>query len=155
MKAIWIWMACGFGLGYSPVAPGTAGALLGVGVAALLLPLHPFLRIVACLALCAAAVPLCDVAEEHFGRTDDRRIVADEFLTFPLCVLGLPWTEHVWLMPVAFVVNRLLDILKPPPARQAQALAGGLGIVMDDVLSSLYALAVNHAIYRLALRWLG
>jgi phosphatidylglycerophosphatase A len=43
-----------------------------------------------------------------------------------------------------------MDIIKPPPARQLQALRGGWGIVADDVMSSLYALAVNHAIWRVA-----
>jgi phosphatidylglycerophosphatase A len=96
--------------------------------------------------LAAAAVPLCDQAERHFGVKDDHRIVADEYLTFPLCLVGLPWREHLWILAVAFVVNRALDVVKPPPARQAQELAGGLGIVMDDFVTCLYALALNHAL---------
>ncbi len=94
-----------------------------------------------------AAIPICGQAEKYFGRKDDCRIVADEYLTFPLCVLWLPWVEHPWLLAVAFVVNRVFDVTKPPPARQAQKLGGGLGVVIDDVISSLYALAVNHAIW--------
>jgi phosphatidylglycerophosphatase A len=100
--------------------------------------------------LALIAVPICGVAEEYSARKDDGRIVADEYLTFPLCVLGLPWPAHPWLLAVAFVTNRLLDIVKPPPARQAQALHGGLGIVLDDTVSSLYALALNHIIWLVA-----
>ena len=46
-----------------------------------------------------------------------------------------------WL--AAFVLFRLLDIWKPPPARQFERLPGGLGIVADDVMAGLYgALAI-------------
>lgn len=153
MRMAVVWLASGFGLGCSPVAPGTAGALLGIVVAALLSPLGLAWQIVLCAILAAVAVPICGAAEEHFGRTDDHRIVADEYLTFPLCLLGLPWVTHLWILPVAFVVNRIMDIVKIPPAHQAQSLAGGMGIVLDDVISSLYALAINHAIFALAMRW--
>jgi phosphatidylglycerophosphatase A len=154
MKRAAVWIACGFGLGFSPVASGTFGALLGIPLAWALHPLGLVWQIAVCLALAAAAVPVCTVAEEHYGRTDDGRIVADEYLTFPICLLGLPWMQHLWLLPVAFVVNRVMDIVKIPPARQAQGLSGGAGIVLDDVISSLYALAINHAIYAMAQRWL-
>jgi len=56
---------------------------------------------------------------------------------------------------VAFVVNRLMDIVKIPPARQAQFLYGGWGIVLDDVISSLYALALNHVIFHFGTLWWG
>jgi phosphatidylglycerophosphatase A len=47
---------------------------------------------------------------------------------------------------VAFVLSRINDIIKPPPARQLQSIRGGLGIVIDDVFASLYTLAMNHAL---------
>jgi phosphatidylglycerophosphatase A len=112
-----------------------------VAMASLSLPI----QIVTSAVLALLAIPLCGVAEDYFERKDDGRIVADEFMTFPICVLGLPWVEHPWLLGMAFVTNRIMDIVKPPPARQAQALHGGLGIVLDDVFSSLYALGLNHA----------
>lgn len=155
MKAISVLIATGFGLGFSPVAPGTAGALLGIAVAWLLLPLGLLGQIAVCALLCGVAIPVCTAAEEHFGRTDDRRIVADEYLTFPICLLGIPWVQHLWMLPVAFVVNRVMDIVKIPPARQAQSLYGGFGIVLDDVISSLYALAINHAAFIFMVKWLA
>jgi phosphatidylglycerophosphatase A len=143
------WIATGFGLGLSPFAPGTVGTVLGIPIAAALsiggLGWGAQVVWAACLAL--AAGPACDSAERQFGTKDDHRIVADEYLTFPICVIGLPWMEHLWLLPVAFVVNRVMDIIKPAPARQLQALRGGWGIVADDVMSSLYALIINHAVW--------
>lgn len=146
-RKITVFIAIGFGLGLSPVASGTAGAVLGILILFIMGSLSLTWQIAACIALTVVAIPICGVAEDHFGKTDDGRIVADEFLTFPICMLGLPWATHLWLLPVGFVMNRIFDIVKPPPARQAQDLVGGIGIVMDDFFSCLYALAVNHGIW--------
>lgn len=149
-----VMVATGFGLGYSPFFPGTAGALLGVVIVLALAPLVQdsiVLQAGVALAFSLIAVPLCGAAEKHFGVKDDRRIVADEFLTFPICMLGLPLTP--WVLALAFLTNRLLDILKPPPARQWQRFGGGPGIVIDDVVSSLYSLLLNHLIFRLVGAW--
>jgi phosphatidylglycerophosphatase A len=155
MKTFVVWLASGFGLGYSPVAPGTVGCVPGIVIAALLSSLGLGWQIVLCVILAAVAIPICGLAEDEYGRTDDHRIVADEYLTFPICLLGVPWTSHLWMLPVAFVTNRIMDILKIPPAHQAQSLAGGAGIVLDDVISSLYALAINHVAFSLAMQWMG
>jgi phosphatidylglycerophosphatase A len=146
-----------FGLGYAPVASGTFGALpgaliaygsavaaqrSGAGVAWQVAGQALF-----ALALSALAIPICGAAERLFGRKDDGRIVADETLTFPLCTIGLPLAHGgAWMLAVAFVVNRACDVIKPPPARRLQELEGGLGIVIDDFIACLYALAINHAI---------
>ena len=151
-KKIIVLLATGFGLGLSPVASGTVGTLLGVVIVFVLGLLGwsggglVWQAIVVGIVMVAISIPICGIAEEYFGRKDDGRIVADEYLTFSLCVLGIPWIEHLWLLPVAFVINRVMDIIKPAPAKQAQNLHGGIGIVLDDVISSLYALAVNHVI---------
>ena len=140
-------LATGFGLGFSRIAPGSMGALLGVLIAATLSGLAWETQALVAGVLAILAIPICNAGEENFGRKDDRRIVADEYLTFPLCTIGLPWALNPWLLGMAFVVNRILDVVKPPPARQAQDLHGGLGIAADDIVSSLYALAVNHALW--------
>jgi len=152
MRGLLLVLTTGFGLGYSPLAPGTTGTLPGLPLALAIALLPPHLRIWACVVLALLAIPLCDWGENYFDRKDDRHIVADEWLTFPICLLGLPWLQYPWLLAIAFVVSRGFDILKPPPARQAQQLNGGLGIVADDVMSGLYALAVNHLIWVLILR---
>ncbi|NLB59961.1 MAG: phosphatidylglycerophosphatase A [Lentisphaerae bacterium] len=143
-------LATGFGLGLVPVASGTAGSLPGLailwGLAAIWQgPVIWQILLAGMLGL--LAIPLCGLAERHFGQKDDARIVADEYLTFPLCMIGLPLVP--WMLAVAFLTNRLFDVLKPPPARNFQAWPGGLGIVVDDAISALYSLAVNHAFYQL------
>ena len=150
-KKLTLLVASGFGLGLSPVASGTAGTLLGVPIAAALCAWTPLgVQIAAALVLAALAIPVCDAAERHFGQKDDHRIVADEYLTFPICMLGLP--ADPLTLAIAFVTNRACDVIKPPPARGLQRLRGGLGVVIDDVFAALYSLALNHAIHRLIAR---
>lgn len=142
--------ATGFGLGLSPFASGTAGALLGIPLMFCLSSLwtgNITWQICCCVVLAALAIPICDAAEKHFRRKDDRRIVADEYLTFPVGLIGLPICMPS--LALAFITNRILDILKPPPANWAQKLPGGLGIVADDVISALYSLALNHIFFPL------
>jgi phosphatidylglycerophosphatase A len=150
------WVGAGFGLGYAPVASGTfgalPGALLAYGAACLSAhwasPAQIAGQVIFALLLSALALPICDVSERLFGAKDDGRIVADEMLTFPVCTIGLPLTTTPWwLLALFFVVNRVSDIIKPPPARRLQDLHGGLGVVADDFVACLYALAINHALY--------
>ena len=147
-KSVTLALATGFGLGLAPIASGTFGSLPGVLIAAAMSGLHPALQACAAAVLAAAAVPVCGAAEKVFGKKDDGRIVADEYLTFSICLIGIPWTVAPWFLAPAFVVCRIMDIVKIPPARQSQRIPGGLGIVLDDVLSSLYALAINHLLWR-------
>ena len=150
IRQLSIWLATGFGLGLSPVASGTFGTLPGVAIVVAVWSRHVGLAWQCVLAsvLPLLAIPICDVAERHFGRKDDGRIVADEYLTFPIAMVGLPLSPW-WVIPMAFVSSRIFDIVKPPPARGLQELHGGLGIVIDDVVASLYALAFNHLAYRI------
>ncbi|NKB23262.1 MAG: phosphatidylglycerophosphatase A [Kiritimatiellae bacterium] len=151
---LWVALATGFGLGYSPIAPGTVGSLWGILIVWGMQRLPTLgLYIMVMIGLVLLAIPLCTIAENRLERKDDQRIVADEFFTFPLCMTGLPFTPSVLI--VAFITNRIFDISKPPPAQQSQNLPGGLGIVMDDVIACLYSLVINHAIYWAGLHFLS
>lgn len=151
MQRILAFVASGFGLGYSPFAPGTVGCLLG-------LPLAWWInrqwgvpgQVAAAAVLSLLAVPVCQAAENQFGSKDPRRCVADEYFTFPICMIGLPVSGAAGavMLAIAFVSNRFFDIAKIWPAHGLQRLRGGLGIVIDDVFAALYALAFNHIAYR-------
>lgn len=146
MNRVWTILATAFGLGYSPIAPGTAGTLPGVLIVYYLNSAAGVpIQIAVGLLLTLLAIPICDGAEKVFQKKDDRRIVADEYLTFSLCMIGLPPTPL--MLGIAFVTSRICDIIKPPPARKLQEIRGGLGIVIDDFIACLYALAINHLIY--------
>ncbi len=144
-----VWLGTGFGLGLvAPCAPGTFGSLPGVALAcafAAWLPL--WAQVPACLALTLLAVPICTMSERTLKKKDDGRITADEWMLYPIATIGLPLTQALWLIPATFVVIRVLDVLKLPPARQIQYLPEGWGIVADDFASQLYALAANWALW--------
>jgi phosphatidylglycerophosphatase A len=148
MKTDWIVpIATGLGAGRSRIMPGTVGTLWGLPLAwgiALIPALE--LQVAACIALAFIAIPICEGAENRLGKGKDPGcIVADEYLTLPICFLGLPLTP--WTLLSGFVLHRIFDIAKPPPIRQVQRLKGGVGIVIDDALAALFALAVNHLLF--------
>lgn len=144
MKKLIKWIAVGFGTGMSPVMPGTVGTLVGVPIAWALMQLPDIgVQIVICAVLTLLAIPVCGVAERMIGGKDPGCIVADEFLTLPITVIGI---GSPWALLSGFLLHRVFDITKPPPIRQLQHIHGGFGIVVDDFLAALLALAVNHLI---------
>ena len=149
MKKLVLFLATGCGIGlFVPFAPGTFGSLPGVALAWWMASWAPSVQALVALALAAAAIPVCSIAEKMLGVKDDGRITADEWMLYPIAVLGLPLqTLPFWTLLVFFAVVRLVDIVKPPPARHLQAFHGGFGIVIDDFFANLYSLAINWTIY--------
>lgn len=142
-----IWIATAGGAGYFPIAPGTAGSLVGVAVVVTLgrLPLHgsasTAVLAAASLALFAAGVWAAGEAEKFFGRTDPGQVVMDEVVGQMLTFLLIPHATWKWLLG-GFLLFRAFDIVKPFPARQAERIPRGWGIMIDDVIAGGYGLAV-------------
>ena len=142
-----IWIATAGGAGYFPIAPGTAGSLVGVAVVVGLAQL-PLGRAAAIGVLAAASLVVGAVgvwaageAEEFFGRTDPGQVVVDEVVGQMLTFLLFPHATWKWLLG-GFLLFRVFDIIKPFPARQAERIPRGWGIMLDDVLAGLYGMAV-------------
>lgn len=153
LQRLWLAIATGFGAGRSRWMPGTVGTLPGLPLAWAAAKTGVLGHALLAVAMILPAIPICGMAERHFGRKDDRRIVADEYLTFPLTMIGVPITP--WTLLAAFFFHRFFDVLKLPPARQMQRLPGGWGIVLDDAVSGLQSLAANHLLYWTLLRSLS
>ena len=98
----------------------------------------------------ALGVWAADEAERALGAKDPGAIVVDEVAGMTLSVLALPPTPGVLL--AGFLLFRLFDVLKPFPANVAQRLPGGVGVMIDDVIAGLYALALLVVARRLG--WL-
>ena len=136
-------VATGLGSGYAPVAPGTVGSLVCAVLVWFLLPevtsasgpLAAAAVVVSTVAFVAMSVWAADLAERELGH-DSSRIVIDEFAGFLVAVLLLPRSPLI--MIVAFLLFRVLDIVKPFPAGRAESLPGGVGVVMDDVVAGIY-----------------
>ncbi len=142
-------MATVGGAGYAPVAPGTVGSAVTV----LALWLIPFSRLALVLGLVGVVVVgtwAAQRVERALEKKDPGVIVVDEVAGMMLSVLVFPLTPAV--LAVGFVLFRLFDIVKPFPAHPAQRLHGGIGVVLDDLIAGLYALAVL-ALLRWALGW--
>ena len=138
-------LATGFGSGLAPLAPGTAGTLVGIPLCLVFSVLPWPLWLITVLAFTFLAWHVSDEAERLFGRKDAPCIVIDE-------IAGILWTLFL-VEPTAlhialgFVLFRLFDITKPFPARLFQdRLPGGLGVVADDLAAGVYANLVLQAL---------
>jgi phosphatidylglycerophosphatase A len=151
-----VWLATGFGVGLVAYAPGTIGALLwGMPLAWAVGRLPAVVwQILAIAVLIAVGVPICTAAGRALGgKKDNQAIIWDEIVTIPIVFLIVPLAN--WNVAVAgFLLHRLMDITKPPPARQVERLPDGLGVMADDVVASLYACLAFAALTWLA-RWAG
>jgi phosphatidylglycerophosphatase A len=87
--------------------------------------------------------------ERVLGTKDPGLIVIDEVAGMLLSVLLLPLPHTIGVLLTAFFLFRLFDIWKPFPARESQALAGGLGVMLDDLIAGVYALILVMGSQRL------
>jgi phosphatidylglycerophosphatase A len=140
-----VWIATCFGIGRLSI-PGTFGAAAGLGVVVAItrLPvarawLPPIIGLAAALVF-VAGVWAAGCAERFFGRTDPGEIVVDEVVGQMVTLLARPEAPWKWLL-TGFVLFRIFDVIKPFPARRAEHLAGGWGVMTDDVIAGLYSLA--------------
>ncbi len=139
-------LATGFGLGYAPLAPGTAGSLAAallalVGAAGLGWNRLHFL--VLAVAWIAPAVWAAGVESRATGRKDPGHIVIDEVVGLWATIAGaavVNWKSCL----AAFLLFRALDVWKPFPARRAERLPGGVGIVADDLVAGAYGALVLY-----------
>lgn len=125
------------GAGYSPVAPGTVGSLVTL-VAVWLIPFTPRALLYTLVAAIVVGTWAAHRVERMLGKKDPGIIVIDEVAGMLLAALLLPRTIPVLI--TAFLLFRLFDIWKPFPARESQALSGGLGVMVDDLIAGVYAL---------------
>jgi phosphatidylglycerophosphatase A len=138
-------IATGGGSGFSPVAPGTAGAAVGTLLFWPLAALPPALYAVTVAGTIGLGVWAAEWTERTWGRKDDGRIVIDEIAGQLVALAPLLWLGRTRSLPwivTAFVAFRVFDVWKPGPARWLEEnLRGGAGVVMDDVAAGLFAAA--------------
>lgn len=136
--------SCGF-VGHIPFASGTFGTMIGV---LLVWGVYMILDIstregrlvyaVITILLIAISIPVSTAAERIYGKKDAKQIVIDEAVSFFLTLFWLPLNPKIAL--IGFILNRGLDIIKPQPARYAQKyFPAGYGVVLDDIISSIYS----------------
>ena len=136
-----VFIAVGFGSGLAPKAPGTAGTVIAIPLFILMqpLPLISYLLFTTCLFI--AGIWICTYAAEKLGVHDHPSIVIDEIVGYLITMIAAP---EGWLfIVVGFVLFRLLDAVKPWPISWFDRnISGGLGIMVDDVVAGIVALAI-------------
>src|SRR5258705_6027294 len=154
------------GVGYLPLAPGTWGSLVAVGVYLVVRGaamqfffsagarrnfnlLHVYYGVIAIELAAVVVITLVGIwaasrTEKLSGKKDPGKVVIDEvagqfiaLIPVPF-VLGAAW----WTAILAFILFRFFDIVKPYPARRLESLEAGLGIMADDIVAGVYAAIV-------------
>ena len=136
-------ISTGFGSGYSPFAPGTAGAIVAVLIWYFIsIPTTPTLLCTITVALIVLFTLLgiwsANKMEPFWGK-DSSKVVVDEMVGVWIPLLAaIPFNIYYALS--AFVLFRLFDIFKPLGIRKMEDLKGGIGVMMDDILAGIYSL---------------
>lgn len=138
--------ALGSGLftGYFPFASGTVASIVatliyfipGFEKIYILIPLIIFFIII--------SIPIGNSFEKEYGK-DPTFFTLDEFIGTWISYLFLP--KNFLLIFITFLLWRILDILKPFPARKLENLNGGLGIVIDDIISGIYTCILMNIVF--------
>jgi phosphatidylglycerophosphatase A len=151
------------GVGYLPLAPGTWGSAVGLGLYLLLrvasagvfaravtrgwsVPQLESLRVTLMLLMLIlitiAGIWAASRAESLMGRKDPGAVVIDEVVGQLMTFLFVPFSAGLWAIVAGFLAFRVFDIWKPYPIRRLEALESGLGIMADDVLAGAYAATI-------------
>jgi phosphatidylglycerophosphatase A len=154
------------GVGYLPLAPGTWGSLVGIGVYALVRGaamtfffqvgagrnfnlLHVYygviaIELVAIFAISLAGTWAASRTEKLSDKKDPGKVVIDEVAGQYIALIPVPFVLGTawWTAILAFILFRFFDIVKPYPARRLESLEAGLGIMADDIVAGVYAAIV-------------
>ena len=135
------WVACGFGSGLSPVAPGTAGSLVALLPWVALRELPPLYYAAAVAFAFALGIWACNWAVRSLRIADPGAVVWDEFVGQWIALAPLLWMPRggLWIS-AGFILFRIFDIAKPWPVSWAdRRVGGGFGVMLDDAIAGAYA----------------
>ena len=142
----WIirFIATGFFSSYLTPAPGTVGTLVGL-VMYILLPTDPKFYWLFLIVTIFIGIVCSDIAEDIFEQTDSPLIVIDEICGYFVCMAFLP--KRLSLIILGFILFRIGDIRKLYPVKQIQSLAGGIGIMADDIFVGIIVNLILHLVH--------
>ncbi|MBI1806441.1 MAG: phosphatidylglycerophosphatase A [Ignavibacteria bacterium] len=129
-------VATGLFAGYSPIAPGTTGSVVGLALYALLGTDNLLIFSIAIVVTFFLGTVVSSQMERLLGE-DPPVVVIDEIVGMWISLWLLPKT--IWLALGAFFIFRIYDIIKPQPARTFESIKNGWGIMLDDVVAGVYA----------------
>ncbi len=147
-------IATGLGTGYAPIAPGTAGSILGILLfwllnyllsslnidSQIILLLNLFV-IIFVLLIGVYSIKKVHTVWEH----DASKIVIDEVVGVWIAIYAMPFEWQYYLY--AFILFRFLDITKPLFIRRLDKMPGDWSVMLDDVLAGIYSLIVIQVLF--------
>ncbi len=136
-------LGSGFYTGYIPYASGTFASIVALAIYWIPGFENPYIIITATVLLFIYGIFIGNKFEAIYGK-DPSQCTIDEVVGMWLSLLFLPKSIVVSLY--SFLIWRILDILKPPPARDLEKMKGGLGIMLDDFVSGIYTLMIVRII---------
>jgi phosphatidylglycerophosphatase A len=139
MKRLSRWVASLFGIGYSPIAPGTLGCAVAWVVLWFLPPVTGLWVWVGLPVVFLIGVWASFGVERQLGH-DASPIIIDEAVSMWLVLALLPKSLLIW--GIGFLLLRVFDIWKPFPANAAQEFRGGWGVMLDDIFAAVYTVIV-------------
>ena len=153
LRRLGVFIATCAHIGYAPFAPGTFGSAVGLVV-------YYLVRRQASTTIELATIGVVLViglwsateAEHHFGGIDPGPVVIDEVVGMLMTLALHP--VNVLGAITGFVIFRVLDVVKPWPARRLEHLPGGFGVVLDDAMAGVYGNLLMWGLIRLLPTWL-
>jgi phosphatidylglycerophosphatase A len=158
------------GVGYLPLAPGTWGSLVAVGIYVLLANIFGAYRfapgssgselmiatihaaiLIVFLLFVLLGVWAAGRATELFGDLDPSQAVVDEVIGQLIVFLFIPFTTSWLLVSAGFIFFRIFDIWKPYPIDYLQNLPAGIGVCADDILAGVYGGVCLSVVYAISL----
>ncbi len=153
LRRIGVFVATCAYVGYAPVAPGTFGSAIGLAVFyAVRRYGTKTVEAAAIVVLLAIGLWAATEAEHHFGGIDPGPVVIDEVIGMLITLVFVPVNLAGAIL--GFFIFRLLDVVKPWPARRLEHLPGGFGVVLDDVMAGIYGNLAMWGLVRLLPAWL-
>lgn len=136
-----------FYLGHSPFMPGTMGSIGGLLVY-FLVKNNEILYGFSIIFLFLIGMIFSGEAEKIYNRKDASMIVIDEACGMLLALFCVPFS--MFSVVLGFFIFRILDILKPAPAKAMEKLTGAAGIMFDDIVAAIYTNLILQVIFRLS-----
>lgn len=134
-------IATGFGLGYLPLAPGTAASIFAIVIIYLLSLFSSWWLLAGLFIMFFLGVYTGNQIEKERGK-DPSIVVIDEIVGMGLSLMFIP--EDWRFILIAFILFRVFDTIKPPPIDRSERLPGGYGIMMDDLIAGIYTFILTH-----------
>ncbi len=131
----------GFFTGYLPFITGTFGSLAGLIIYFIPGFENPWIIIPSIILFFIIGIYTGTIFEQAYGK-DPAQCTIDEIVGMWITLLFLP--KSFILSISAFLLWRMMDIIKPFPARNLESLPGGLGVMMDDVMAGIYSCLIMH-----------